>query len=619
MGLRTKLSVVFISLLAVTVLLVSGAEINRTMKLMVDDLRDSGTILTNQTFEQAKTALTRTAANPVDALRRDPALAAFLASARAFGKGVVYARVETSDGVLIAGTPLDGAEKKAQPLCNLVNAVQQWSPVARVSPLWGDHIYELKNTLEIDHHIFGVIRVGLSTALVATEVHRKIVNIGIMAATVIGVSVLAAMLSGVILLRPVTAIIAGIERLTDNGDYYFSLDVGGDDELSKLAQKFNQLSRRVSTDRAQWEDERGQFINIFRSIADAVLLLDSDGTIRFCNEEALTRLGLPGGGLAHGKSLYALLREDHPLANIIRTAKSSTNEIRDIAIEVGRGETKLSFLVSVFPLGVDPLRAGQLVIVRDLKTVRQLEDVVDYSGRLARLGGLISGVAHQIRNPLNAMTIELELLSQDVRDSKPVDERVQTVRGDMLQLAQAIDALMRFMRPESLKLELVAVNEFVVEAARVVTDPMIEVVYHLDRSNPLMRVDRAVLMEALRNVVQNAVEAMTDGGKLELATERNDGFVDISLSDTGHGIPAELLDRVRHLYFTTKEYGTGLGLPMALLAVDLHGGMMSVDSDVDVGTLVRIRVPVESEPGAECRGRLASSESQPNDLCGLGK
>jgi signal transduction histidine kinase len=593
-GLRAKLSVVFLSLLVAAVLLVSAVEIDRTVRLMVDGLDASATTLINQTFNQIEIALSHASADPVGALRRDPALAAFLASARAFSEGVIYVRLETLDGALIAGTPTNGLESKAQPFGDLTSAVRRWSPIARVSPLWGDHVYELTRTLEVEHHVLGIIRVGLSNALLTAKVRQKLTSIGIMAATVITVSFLAAMLAGVIVLRPVAAIIAGIERLTTNGNTYFGLDVAGGDELGKLAEKFNLLSRRVSADRAQWEDERGQFINIFRSIADAVLLLDADGTIRFCNEEALTRLGLPGGGLAKSKALSALLQEGHPLVGIIRTAKASATELRDMVAEVGRGKAKLSFLVSVFPLGVDPARAGQLVILRDLKPLRQLKDVVDNSSRLARLGGLISGVAHQIRNPLNAMTLELELLSQDVRDSKPVDDRVQTVRNDMLQLAQAIDALTRFMRPESLKPELVSANEFVTEAAKVVVDPLVRVVYSLDPANPAMRVDRAVLMEAVRNVVQNAVEAMPNGGKLKLTTEHNDGFVDISLADTGHGIPAEILDRVLQLYFTTKESGTGLGLPMALRAVDLHGGMLTVDSKVNAGTVVKIRLPAES-------------------------
>lgn len=380
--------------------------------------------------------------------------------------------------------------------------------------------------------------------------------------------------------------------------------------LSAKLAIFNRLFHRaISDDCARWEDERAQYLNIFRSIADAVLLLDSNGIIRFYNEEALTRLGLPGGGLAQNRALGTLLNRDHPLVEIVSMARASATELRDIAAEVGRGNAKLTFMVSVFPLGLDPARAGQLVIVRDLKSMRQLhDDVADSSSRLARFGGLISGVAHQIRNPLNAMTLELELLSQDVRDGKPVDDRVQMVRRDMLQLAKAIDALTRFMRPERLKPVSVAVNELAAEAIKIVVDPRIEVICRLDPSDPVMKVDRALVMEALRNVVQNAAESMPNGGRLEMTTERDDDCVDVTLTDTGHGIPAEILDRVTQLYFTTKEYGTGLGLPMALRAADLHGGTLTVDSKVGVGTVVRIRLPADNPAASAATSHLQSRQ-----------
>ena len=369
--------------------------------------------------------------------------------------------------------------------------------------------------------------------------------------------------------------------------------------LSAKPPVFNRLFRRTTSADARWEDEREQFVNIFRAIADAVLLLDPNGTVRFCNDEALARLGLPGGGVAQNRVLGTLLSADHPLVEIVNTAKASGTELHDIPAEVGHGDAKLTFLVSVFPLGVDPAQAGQLVLVRDLKPVRQLQDVVNSFSGIARIGGIISGVAHQIRNPLNAMTLELELLSQDVRDGKPVDDRVQMVRRDMAQLAKAIDALTRFTRTPSLKPELVNVNKFVTEAAKIVADPKIEVVFSLDPSNPTMKVDRAVVTEAFCNVIQNAVESMPNGGKLEMTTERIDDFVDVTLTDTGHGIPAEILDRVMQLYFTTKDYGTGVGLPMALRAVDLHGGTLSLESRMNVGTVVSIRLPADpSTPSA---------------------
>ena len=593
MGLRTKIAAIFVPLLLLAVLAVSASEANHAVRVMVQDLGDSGRVLVNQTFEQIRTALAHSQGDPVTALRQDASLAALLSSSRAFGKGVVYARVVTANGDLIAGSSGEGVnDAQPRPFKQLQEAASRWSPLARIAPLWGEHVYELSSPVEINQRPFAIIKVGLSTALISSEVRRAVSNVAFIAAVVIVMSLLGALLAGALLLAPVAAITAEVERLAA-GRESTNVLIRGRDELSALARKFNELSQRVRSDRVQWEDERGRFINIFRSIDDAVLLLDAGGVIRFSNDDAQGRLGLPAGGLAQGKALAALIGESHPLVRVMRTAKAAGTELRDVAIEEGHGKDKSRLLVSIFPLGRDPARAGQLVIVRDLDPVQRLESVVDNSERLARLGGLFSGVAHQIRNPLNAITLELELLSQDARASKPVEDHVHAVREEMSRIDVVIEALMRFMRPGQLKIERVAANDLLSEVALSVKEPRIEVRCDLDPAAAFVKADRAVLMEALRNIVQNAVDAMPTGGTLRFISALVDGFVELSISDTGEGIAPEHLEDIFQLYFTTKEDGNGVGLPLALRAVDLHGGTLNIESKLNQGTLVRIRLPLE--------------------------
>jgi signal transduction histidine kinase len=606
MGLRTKIAAIFVPLLVLAVLAVSATELNQATRVMVDSLGESGNMLVNQTFEQIRTALEHAQGDPAASLRQDQSLTSFLASSRAFGKGVVYVRVVTLKGDLLAGPGGDAITARSpRSFSQLQKAAAQWSPLARLRPFWGDRVYEISSPVEINHQPFALIKVGLSTALIAAEVHRAVANVLFIAAATILMSLLGALLSGALLVAPVAAITAGVERLAAGRDTG-SLFIRGRDELSALARKFNELSQRVRSDRVQWEDERGRFINIFRSIDDAVLLLDAEGIVRFSNDDAQGRLGLPAGGLAQGKSLAGLIGERHPLVNMVRTAKAAGTELRDVAIEEGHGKDKSRLLVSIFPLGGDSARAGQLVIVRDLDPVQRLESVVDSSERLARLGGLFSGVAHQIRNPLNAITLELELLSQDAREARPVEGRVHAVREEMSRIDLVIEALMRFMRPGQLKIERVAVNDLIHEVANGVNDPLIEVRCDLDPAAAFLMGDRAVLMEALRNIVQNAIEAMPNGGALTLASALVDGFVELSISDRGEGIATEHLDNIFQLYFTTKEDGNGVGLPLALRAVDLHGGTLDVESRVNEGTSVRIRLPLEDRASRPAHGISAS-------------
>jgi len=224
--------------------------------------------------------------------------------------------------------------------------------------------------------------------------------------------------------------------------------VAGSDELGVLAAKFNQLSEKVRLNHAQWQAERGQLVNIFHSISDAVLVLDVNGMVLFANAEAEGRIGLPAGGIADGKTLARLLGNDNPLVRVVEIARNAGQGVHDVPIEMDDGAHRVHFLVTVLALGLEPPAPGMLVILRDLEPVRGLRNVVDHSDRLMSLGEVISDVARQIRNPLSAISSELDLLRRDAALGKPVGERVHAVRDEIGRLDKAVEALNPFMGPE---------------------------------------------------------------------------------------------------------------------------------------------------------------------------
>ncbi len=607
MDLRAKLAAIFLLLLVLPFVAISAIQIDRTAAVMVGDLADSGDLLINQAFEQIRRVLTHTAGDPAAAMRADAALATLLESSQAFGKGVVYARIEALDGAPIvapASAPPPAAVAATPPFSELRAALASWWPPSRIDAIAGDHTYEMSRAINVNGHPLAVIRIGLSTALIAAEAHRSVRDILAAGAAGVVLSLLGAMIAGGLMLRPIADLATRVERITEGSDAEV-LPVQSGDELGTLAAKFNELSRRIKANRAQWETERGQFINIFRSITDAVILLDASGSVLFANSEAQARLGLPAGGMAEGKPLPLLLGRDNPLARMVETAYATGAEMRDVALELGSDGEPSRLLVSISSLGQGPDPAGLLIVARDLESMRELESVVDYSGRLVRLGGLISGVAHQIRNPLNAMNLQLELLSQDAARGAPIDQRLRAVRQEIERLSRAIDALMRFMRPEQLKLAPILINELLSEVAGQAAPAGVRVETAFDSGLPTVSVDRALLGEALRNVISNACDAMAQrGGTLRLTTALAPGdFVEIRIADTGGGIETENLQRIFKLYFTTKKNGNGLGLPLALRAVDLHHGTMDIESAMGVGTTVIIRIPAAHRTEAAAPAR----------------
>jgi signal transduction histidine kinase len=601
MRLRQRLKLGFLLLLVVPFVAVTILQVDRTINMMVSDLEQTGGLLIGQIFEHIRTDLSGARPDPVAALRANSQLAALVRSSFAFGPGVVYARLETLDGQTIAGSGIASAAEPPS-FAVLKREAASWWPSAPIAAVWGKRTYEMSRVVNLGDRPLAVIRIGLSTALIGIEARRSVNYIISVGVAGVLLALAAAMLVRSLLREPISALISSVAAMAPAGET-LSLSAGGD-ELENVVEKFNQLAARIKMNRAQWETERGQFFNIFRSINDAVMLLDGAGGVLFANAEALERLGLPAGGLAEGKPLKLLLGSNHPLLRAIETATATGTELRDAALELTAGQTPERLLVSLFALGHGPEPPGMLVVARDLGLMRELETVVEHSDRLVRLGSVISGVAHQLRNPLNAMSLQLELLSHDIERSGNAMRRVRALRDEIERLDRAIDALLRFMRPEQLKPASVPLNTMLTEVAGAMRKPDIRLEYDLDSSVLAITADRALLVEALRNIVANAVEAMQQGGRLTIGTRRlPDGFVEIRVTDEGAGI--EDTSRIFNLYYTTKKGGSGLGLPLALRAVDLHHGTIEVDSQPGAGTTVKIRLPIGAEHTAAAHREIA--------------
>ena len=504
MDLRAKLAIALLLLLVVPFVVVTTVQVDRTMTVMAGDLADSGNVLINQTFEQIRTALSVQNGDPVTLLRGDLRLQSFLWSSRAFGKGVVYVRVEKLDGTPIISAAEGAVTGSAPPFSLLETDLESWWPPTKLRALWEKRTYELSRTIDFSARPGAVIRVGLSTALIGDERGAAFdCSVGHCRAVGAAIAVLGAIILGAVLLGPIVDITAGVENIVA-GREEVKIRVEGRNELSTLAERFNELSNRIKASRDEWETERGQFFNIFRSITDAVVLLDSNGGVLFANEEAQHRLGLPAGGQSEGKPLRMLVGADNPLLGMIGAARRAGTEIRDVALELSDGSKPSRALVSVFSLGRGPEPPGMVVVLRDLESVKELEDVMEYSGRLVRLGGLISGVAHQIRSPLNAMSLQLELLRQDAERGAPMEPRLEAVRHEIERLDRTVDAPMRFMRPQEFKLAPTSLDDLLREVASQTIRHGIKVEYKLDGNLGSLDVDRPCI--ACRGLAQRDLE-----------------------------------------------------------------------------------------------------------------
>jgi signal transduction histidine kinase len=237
-----------------------------------------------------------------------------------------------------------------------------------------------------------------------------------------------------------------------------------------------------------------------------------------------------------------------------------------------------------------------------------VQSTVSYSRKLAALSRLSAGVAHEVKNPLNATVIHLELLKEQLSarsSGAPASalDHVAIIAAQMRRLDEVVQGFLRFIRPEDLKLDRVQPG-VLIEAIRPIVSAEaerhgIELRIEIGNWLPDVRVDSGMMQQALLNLALNACQAMPNGGRLRLSASVASGKrVEIVCEDNGPGIKPEHLDRIFDLYFTTKEKGSGIGLSMVYRAVQLHDGEIQVQSIPGRGTTFRVLLPQASSSGS---------------------
>jgi signal transduction histidine kinase len=241
--------------------------------------------------------------------------------------------------------------------------------------------------------------------------------------------------------------------------------------------------------------------------------------------------------------------------------------------------------------------SGILVRLRDPEAERKLGRELQTADRLAAISRVSSGVAHEVKNPLNAILLHVEvarakLLSGDTE----VSQQMEIISREILRLDRVVRTFLDFTRPVELNLTNVPLQELVqeiVELARPqATASGIQVQVQQETESAEVRVDRDLLKQAVLNVVVNAMQAMPEGGELTFESSVNEDTAEIRISDTGTGIPPDLRDKIFRLYFTTRKEGSGIGLAMTFRIVQLHDGTIDFTSEPGKGTTFLIRLPI---------------------------
>jgi signal transduction histidine kinase len=260
-----------------------------------------------------------------------------------------------------------------------------------------------------------------------------------------------------------------------------------------------------------------------------------------------------------------------------------------------KSESK-SFYISVVCLGTSTDLHGAMILCRDVEAMKALQSLIRYAAQLTTLGQLTSGLAHEVKNPLNSMVIHLEILKEEAKGiNGDLQKNLEVLEGEVHRLDRVVLGFLKFMRPQELEISSVNVNELIKREVSFLETEWVKKGIHFilecETGLPPISADPDLLEQVFLNIILNACQAMEEGGNIRISTASYQDDIRISISDEGPGIPPEVREKIFHLYYTTKPQGSGLGLPLAYRFVQLHEGVIDVQSEVGKGTTFIIQLP----------------------------
>ncbi|MBZ8141615.1 two-component system sensor histidine kinase AtoS [Rubrivivax gelatinosus] len=357
------------------------------------------------------------------------------------------------------------------------------------------------------------------------------------------------------------------------------------DELGVVVDAINGMAKALL-------DARSLTENILSSVADGIVAVDHRGIVTAINPAA-QKLYEVTAEQALGRPYRDLFTSNRPHSALLDTLDSGRTHV-GVAVELTRGEHtfKVDASASVLRDG-DGRPIGAVVVLKDVSERDRLMVQVMRADRLAALGELTAGIAHEIRNPLTSIRGFLQYL-QDCEAIEEWRHYGPLIIREVDSLNHIVGELLAFGRPRPPQIDSIDIGELVRETAFLARGRSeAQVTVTLEPGLPGIEGDREALKQAILNLLINAIQALPQGGHVEIAVAAVDaGLVSIAVHDDGVGIAPENLAKVFDPFFSTKASGTGLGLAMVHRIVDAHAGTISIDSRIGEGSTVEIRLPI---------------------------
>ncbi len=435
----------------------------------------------------------------------------------------------------------------------------------------------------------GFIHVGMDETSMQEKITRTsyiIIALTLMAGAL---GILMAYIAGDYLTRPIRALVKGAEEV-GKGNLGYQIESGTTDETHILSEAFNQMSCNLNKSISELRTSKDRYKKLVDGISDAVILIDSQKKILSWNKAAQDIFGWSGAEV--------IGRKIDTLFYLPAGAVTSDNpEIQggERVFTKKNGKTFPGF-VRNRPLQ-DNENTGNVVVISDVtgqKEMVKLEKQLSQSEKLATIGKLAAGIAHEINNPLTSISLHTQIMLKKTWDEK-TNGRLNIINKEANRAARIVKELLEFARQSEPKLSSVNINNEIEKVLKIL-DPQlngIRVTTDL-KPLPLILADGEQIQQVIMNMLTNSIQSITTAGEIIIETIAKPDKVEISITDNGCGIPHDNIGRIFDPFFTTKRpgEGTGLGLSICYGIIKKHNGSIDVKSEVGAGTTFTIKLPV---------------------------
>ena len=650
MRLKTKLVLAISALVFLIAGTVSLVYVHQLVKAAVQQTYDTNRMMADQVWYALQQALetglrdrTVDPTNPAElrelvaeTVQNDAALQAAIDSVNRYSLTVYDINIGDSQGGTLLSTNPNN-QGKPLPLRPNYSQLLKASPIRMMMQVFEKPaVFDVVAPLENNGKVIATVNVGVRTSLLRAVYEPLLRKALWLMSFALIVALLAAFLLSNLALRPLTEISRQLDRLTAAEGAAEDEAALKQDVAARVSTKIERIGQRMRNVEEVYSALRENLDQILGNLQDGILLFTEDKRAVLISEAARRFLQIDRDNIL-GRHAREIFDRSTVLGRTLREAvDAGVNMVKEeVLTESGR---RIQASVDFIYDDETHRGLGALVTLHDLETAAEIESELELSRRMAAIGRLTSGVGHEVKNPINAIVVHLELLKAKLGEAEgPAMRHLDVIDAEIHRLDRVVQTLVDFSRPVELQLREQDLRGIVGDVLALASDELstrhVTLVTRMPEEPLIANVDADLLKQAALNVIQNGAQAMPEGGRLWviLEEEQMSGDSDASarsngrrasdrpgqfpasmavlrIADEGPGIPAEIREKIFDLYFTTKSGGSGIGLAMTYRILQFHHGSVEVQSREGRGTEFRLRIPLTATERGRRHLQPASTE-----------